>query len=111
MTPARWGPWKLETGNSKLETGNRKLDTALSFKFPVSSFEFSLTPKVREEAEEKKYYERTHQVIENKGAHDKFTEKTRTFWFNFRTFWFKCRTFWFNVVTFWRGHAAFPIRT
>jgi hypothetical protein len=51
-------------------------------------------------AEEKKFYERSHQVIENKGSQNKMTEKKRTFWFNYRTFWF-------NVVTFWRGHAAF----
>jgi hypothetical protein len=41
----------------------------------------------------KKIYERTQQVIENKGSQNKMTEKKRTFWF--------------NVVTFWRGHAAF----
>jgi hypothetical protein len=46
--------WKFENGNSKLETGNRKLDTALNFEFPVSSFEFSLTPKVREDGGKKK---------------------------------------------------------
>jgi hypothetical protein len=44
----------VETRNWKFETGNRKLGTALRFEFPVSSFEFSLTPKVREEGGRKK---------------------------------------------------------
>jgi hypothetical protein len=56
--------------------------------------------KVREDGRKKKFYDRSHQVIENKGSKNKLTEKKRTFWF-------KCRTFWFNVVTFWRGYAAF----
>jgi hypothetical protein len=92
---AHRGPWKLETGNWKL-------DTALSFEFPVSSFAFplTLTPRSGKVGGRKKFYERSHQVIENKGSKNKLTEKKRTFWFKYRTFWF-------NVVTFWRGHAAF----
>jgi hypothetical protein len=41
----------------------------------------------------KKIYGQTRQVIENKGAMNKMTEKKQTFWFKYRTFWF-------NVVTF-----------
>jgi hypothetical protein len=97
LTPGRPG------ANNVISSDRERTEQEGADKYSVQS--------QRRWAEEKKYFERTHQVIENKGAHDKFTEKTRTFWFNFRTFWFKCRTFWFNVVTFWRGHAAFPIRT
>lgn len=52
-------------------------------------------------AEEKNIYERSHQLIENKGSQNNLTEKKRTFWSNFRTFWS-------SVMTFWRDLAAFP---
>jgi hypothetical protein len=93
---ARRGPWKLEIRNWKLETGH-------GLEFRVSSFKFrfflTLTPRSGKVDGRKKIYERSHQVIENKGSQNKLTEKKRTFWFKYRTFWF-------NVVTFWRGHAA-----
>ena len=44
-------------------------------------------------AEEKNIYERSHQLIVNKGSRTKSAGKKRTFWF--------------KVMTFWRGYAAF----
>jgi hypothetical protein len=69
MPPACWaarrGPWKLEIRNWKLETGQ-------GLQFPVSSFEFRVS-KVREDGRKKKNYERSHQVVENKGSKNKIT--------------------------------------
>ncbi len=100
MTPARWAA-NRGRGNSKFETGNWKFETGSAGR---ANRQFILRPRSGKMDGRKKIYERSHQVIENKGSQNKLTEKKRTFWF-------KCRTFWSNVVTFWRGHAAFPIRT
>jgi hypothetical protein len=87
-------PAAVETRNSKLETGRAHRPSA------IENRQFLLRPRSGKWTEEKKIYERSHQVIENKGSQNKLTEKSRTFWFKYRTFWF-------NVATFWRGHAAF----
>jgi hypothetical protein len=86
--------YKLPIFDCRLPIGTSRTS---SFEFPVSNFEFPRSGKMDGR---KKIYERSHQVIENKGSQNKLTEKKRTFWFKYRTFWF-------NVVTFWRGHAAF----